>query len=266
MLRDRIASKANRFATALNMLFAALSAAVSATLRASASSYVGFPRLQSLVAFLRDTAWISLPSITLATASVNELRARVGTKTTWQTAQLLIDQYREELFSGNTDPIHFHNVTLFQSVKWRLWFCRWPGSGWMRPVIRSGHRSKKGIPWFKASLDNPDNAQGVAGRTFTEGRQISIENLPAVSVPNASEEDVRRYAETTFVTTKWVRSSRERRTARSFLGVPIEVSGKPWGALVVDSQGVTIHIAEETAKTLFMLQRLLGKSLDSGIK
>ena len=36
----------------------------------------------------------------------------------------------------------------------------------MVPIARSGHGTKSGIRHFKASLNNPDRAEGVAGRTF----------------------------------------------------------------------------------------------------
>jgi transcriptional regulator with GAF, ATPase, and Fis domain len=53
---------------------------------------------------------------------------------------------------------------------------------------------------------------------------------------NAHPAEVMAYAKSTFVPFEWVNSRLDEHHGRSFLGIPLEVNGAPWGALVVDSR------------------------------
>jgi len=180
-----------------------------------------------------------LPIVIIVAAISVKLRQAFGNRRTWKVVQVLLDHYWQESFAKDDDtkddPRHFHRVTMFKHC--RFHFGKWPFSGWMVPVARSGHSTKSGIRHFKASLDNPDQAEGVAGRAFAYQRMVPVYDLPNLNVARTNDDDIRRYAEKSFVSIKKIGKDRtsERPTPRSLLGIPVEVKGKPWGAIVLDS-------------------------------
>jgi transcriptional regulator with GAF, ATPase, and Fis domain len=50
-----------------------------------------------------------------------------------------------------------------------------------------------------------------------------------------TEADFTRYAQETWVSADWLKT--EPPSARSFCGVPVEVNGRLWGVIVLDSRG-----------------------------
>lgn len=264
MMRGTYARISSQVMGSVTWLCVLLIAVLSAAIKVDASQYKNWPLLLKTILWLRNTAWISLFGLTITAAGLNELRARIGSNARWQTVQLIVDQYHDQLFDKVEGPVHHHNVTLYKFVRWHVWFCRWPWSGWVQPVIRSGHRTKKGIPWFRASLEHPEQAKGIAGTTFSSDQQVKRENLPDLDTANVTEEQLNDYAGKTYVTRTWLGKRSRRPNARFYWGIPIEVSGKTWGALVIDSRSTTVSPSKQTLKTLVILQEMLGKVLDKG--
>lgn len=160
--------------------------------------------------------------------------------------QKALNQYRAEAFDGIVgDPEHDHRVTVYRHRwafwiwPWRCWYKpwgkgRWPGSGWLVPVVRSGHATKKGIPVFLAP-DDADNAEGVAGVIWNRGAFV-VTDLPDLS-GTPTEEMIKEYARKSFVSVEWVqrRLAQGKRCYRSIGGYRIEVNNEPWGVVVSDS-------------------------------
>ena len=157
--------------------------------------------------------------------------------------QYLLDQYREEMFGKDEEtkeePEHFHRVTLYK-YGWHWALVMWPWSGWVVPVARSGSTTKTKIPCFRASRNEPDKAEGVAGQTWVRNRRVPVFNLPNLNIESPSEPDIEEYAKQTFVSEKWmynrIQKHKKGPQARSLLGIPLETKGKSWGVLVVDSR------------------------------
>ena len=130
--------------------------------------YFKSPIFLAIISSVRNRAWWIILLFSVIGILAQVIRARIGTPVVWQTVQYLLDQYREELFergnSGVNDPRFFHRITLFKHVKWHWGFVRWPWSGWMIPVARSGHKTRSRIAKFFASSDAPDKAEGIADR------------------------------------------------------------------------------------------------------
>jgi len=184
----------------------------------------------------RHTEW----SVVVAAALIGiaqVLRRCIGSPKLWPTLHKVLDEFREDIFSDIAgDPLHEHRVTLFKRVQWGCHLpCLWrPWNGWLIPVIRSGHTTQSTSTVFPAP-DAADKAQGVAGEAW-KGSFVWIEGLPDVA-GNATDEDTRVFAETTCVPEKWVRKHRPNR--RSYGGLLVEVRGKPWGVIVLDSTNPT---------------------------
>ena len=88
---------------------------------------------------------------------------------------------------------------------------------------------------------------------------VLIEGLPDVSMSNTPEPDLALYADKTGVTKDWVREHKPH--ARSFCGIPVEIKGKLWGVVVLDSRSHT-SLDEGAVSTYRMFGKLLGKSLE----
>jgi len=110
--------------------------------------------------------------------------------------------------------------------------------------------------------DNPNAAEGIAGRTWAIGKIVLVDNLPDLSV-NSSQKpaDLELYAEKTGVKVAWLKEAlrKQQFLARSFCGIPVEVKGRLWGVIVVDSRRPKIVAAEETYR---LVSRVLGKLLE----
>ena len=232
------------------------------------NSYFANPLILAIIAAIRNRAWWLILAFSLTTIFSQYIRSRIGTDVVWQTVQYLLDQYREELFGSKDDEAQFfHRITLFKHVRWHWGLVCWPWSGWMIPVARSGNKTRKHIAKFRASSDDPDNAEGIAGQAWANERPVQICGLPDINTGETSKEDLGEYANKSLVEVKWLqtRKKKNKNNARSMLGIPVEVKGKTWGAMVVDSRSPD-EILSETAlkkqkyKTLVnILAKLLEK-------
>jgi hypothetical protein len=153
-----------------------------------------------------------------------------------------LDEYRREFFDKQPgidgQPRHFHRITLYRYA-WHWCFRGLPWSGWLVPVARSGHTSRSGLPTFKAPINKPDDAEGIAGQAWVNWGTVTLSDLPDMHENTPSDESVAEYARQAWVSEKWLRrriGTSGRSNARSFLGIPVDVKGKKWGVLVVDSR------------------------------
>jgi len=204
-------------------------------------------------------AWIVLPAIILAIGLTELVRKMIGPPFVWETIHRLLDQMREDVFGSSTDPIHYHRVTLFKYVKWRFGWradkSRPRKSGWLVPVERSGHTSQKTKVAFWAP-DRADQAEGVAGQTWASRRIVQVSSLPDLGTDN-SDQAFSAYANATWVSVEWLRS--EPPLARSFCGIPVEIGGKLWGVVVLDSRNQSLIRADRSFR---LLATALGKLLE----
>jgi hypothetical protein len=237
MLKERVAKTVDTCMTCATWSAALAAAFIGATIKADESRLKQWPSLLAAVLLVRGSAWWTLPGTTILLAMLQFVRSNFGSARRWKTVQVLLDQYKEEVFGKNEalkdDPKHYHRVTIFKYAGWHFWFVCWPWSGWMIPIARSGFTRKTGISCFRASLDHPEKAEGIAGRAFSEMRIISVDGLPDLAKEQSNNDDIKRYAERTFANVGQVESKLP--LSRSLMGIPLEVSGKPWGAVVLDS-------------------------------
>ncbi|QDU42697.1 hypothetical protein Mal52_11640 [Symmachiella dynata] len=169
-----------------------------------------------------------------------------------------------------------NRVTIFKHYRWvwsvsprRLWYRRWgkgrfPGSGWLVLLHRSGHTTQTSSTMFLAPDDSPQYAEGVAGQAW-RGTTIRVRSLPNLEnikyrsvffviwyrmcvfakkqngITRSYEEDcklVNAYAEATYTSGRivWQRIKSGKRSPTSILAIPLEsIDSRGWGVIVMDS-------------------------------
>ena len=203
------------------------------------------PIVLAVVTFSHQSSWWIIPISMIIALVAQYARSHIGSPETWVLVQYILDQYRDEMFGKDNetkeDPQHFHRVTLYKATRWRWALVRWPGSEWVVPVARSGSTTKTKIPCFRASRNDPNAAEGVAGQTWARvSRLVPAFELPDLNMEHPNQADIETYARKTFVSNEWVRRQIRKQKrgpqARALLGIPVEAKGNSWGVLVVDSR------------------------------
>ncbi len=161
----------------------------------------------SLVKFGQDYVWL-IPVLGLLGLASKIVCDYVGQPWVWDAVHKVIDKFAEKAFEATPGAgVHENRVTLFRhtwafTLPWRgkrrpgsRW--RWPWSGWLVPVVRSGHATQNTTTLFLAP-DDAYNAEGIAGQTWARRQVFQTLDLPDV-MKNPTEENIRDYATKTFV-------------------------------------------------------------------
>src|SRR5258708_9549690 len=193
-----------------------------------------------------DQGWWTIPSLTVVGAVAKLWREKLERDWLWYIVQEIIDRIAFEAFLGIGGPAH-HRATLFRHqwcwcptplrLNWWPWgWGRWPGSGWLVPIVRSGHATQRSRTVFLAP-DDADNIEGVVGAVWSDGRELT-KRLPRVIDRNATLAEIEAYSRETWVTVAWITQQVAARKgmAASFRGLTIEVKGRKWGVIILDSR------------------------------
>jgi hypothetical protein len=203
-------------------------------------------------------AWLIIPCLTAYVGVAQLGRKMIGPPWVWDMIHSLLDDLQQHAFKGfPNDPLHYHRATLFRRIPWRWCFRRWPWSGWLAPIERSGHATRHSSVAFLAP-DDADRAEGVAGQTWACQAVIRVHDLPDLAV-NGRKNAVKQYAKRTWVSEEWL--EREQCRARSFCGIHVEIKGKPWGVIILDSRSPQ-EIPEEVVGYFTQIARTLAKLLE----
>ena len=213
--------------------------------------------LSEILEWLQQTAWVTTPSLAIVLILTPVIRTMISPPWVWDTVHHLLDRFQEYVFEKESGPLHHHRVTLLKYTRLRLRLCRWPWSGWLVPVERSGHTTRRNRTTFLAP-DDADQAEGIAGQTWARNRVVVVNALPEIS-ENPPCDVLAEYTERTFVVVAWWQ--RHRQHARSFCGIPVEVKGKLWGVIVLDSRNPE-GIDENAIRFYSLIGRFLGKLLE----
>ena len=235
------------------------------------------PILAQPVQWLQQWGKLALPLLTAIMVLTQWACYMIGPPWVWSAVIALLNEFREHAFSDDAsgDPVHHHRVTLFKFVRWKWLFplrCwrarfwpwgnwRWPRSGWLVPVCRSGHTTMSRVPIYLAP-DDADFAEGIAGRTWAANQVVSVADLPSLK-GNPSDADVTNYAKRSFVSEHWIRRrSINKVFPRSLHGIPVEVKGKLWGVVVLDSRLERGIRLERATRLISVLAATLDKLLE----
>lgn len=225
--------------------------------------------------FLENYAifFLSLSMILIALGFLIKCR---GNPWVWDKIKFILDEYQGKAFNVDpSDPRDHHRVTLFKHYKncifrrhWssRAWWKPWGEtpmvSSYLAPVLRSGHISQKSSALFHVP-DDSDKAEGVAGKAWSAQEAIILPSLPDVNKANAKVRDRKNYANVTSCDIDMVNYYREKKRPlpRSVAAIPIEVKGKPWGVVVLDSR-VENGVQEDSVLNYSLTVALLGQLLE----
>jgi GAF domain len=210
------------------------------------------------LAWLQETAWLFIPLFTVGLGLLQVLRSATGPPWIWQHVHYLLNTFREHVFEKERGvPLHYNRVTLFKHVRFRWALCKWPWSGWLIPMERSGHTTQRSRTAFLVP-DNADLVQGIAGQTWAQNRVVMVNELPDLNESPAPEL-FEQYARKTWVSVRWLQSRSQH--GRAFCGIPVEVKGRMWGVIVIDSRSPDA-IDQEAVNVYRLVGRYLGKLLE----
>lgn len=232
---------------------------IAASLKADPSK-VGWEDLRAVLMAVQASAWWALPVATLIAGVLSFLKSQLGPPWVWNTIQHFLDVFRGEVFEDTIgEPVHHHRVTLFRRTGWRWARVHWPWDGWLVAVARSGHTTQNNHPVFRAP-DGADRAEGVAGQAWAQRKIVVVRNLPKLDA-SSPREDFERYAHDSFVTVEWLQ--RHLPSARALCGIPVDVNGKPWGVIVLDSRDpASINMRGKKRAHFLQFARYLSKLLE----
>lgn len=220
----------------LALVSAVTTATLKADVRTSTAQYG--PYIGGALAVLQANAWIIILISTLLIIVLNFALRIIGEPWRWNAIQLVLDRFRDSVYlkSFPKDPIHHHRVTLFKHVPFSAQINKWPWSGWLVPMARSGHTNQNSNTIFMAP-DDADKAEGVAGLAWASKRTESISLLPEIN-SSIDEITLLKYSRATNVTpeTIKVRLSKRRSNPRSLIAIPIEVNSRVRWIIVLDSR------------------------------
>lgn len=232
--------------------------------------------LRPIVASLQRWAWIVLVVAGPTAALAKIYSDAIAQPWVWKGVETILEEFRKHVFSEECadGPQHHHRATLFRHVQCKFWVWpwrgvnpwggkKWPCSGWLVPVARSGHTTQQTTVLFCAP-DEADEAEGVAGLTWSKGGIIYVPDLPDLTSPNGTDAD--EYIELTATPRKLLRKrvGSSRKLPRALCGIPIFSNGSPWGVLVLDSRDPNgIKDPTTCAAAIGIGQRLLNSFFES---
>lgn len=199
----------------------------------------------------------------------------------WNEVQFILDKYQEKCFGDDVERDH-HRVTLFQLKKRCVFIKHWSSKRWfwpygkpgilenfLVPVLRSAHLSKKSNACFHVP-DDGEKCEGIAGAAYRSRNIIVCNDLPELARKGSSNKakkqlslDKKVYAESTNCCEEMIDRylKKEKAVPRSIGATPIDVNGKIWGVIVLDSRSPDA-ITDESLKDFTIVIGTIGKLLE----
>jgi len=211
--------------------------AFAATLKANPADLGVFGPITS---WMQNWAWIIGLSGPFAIGLMQVCRRHFGSPWAWEAIQKILDEFRNDVFKGFDDPDDHHRATLFQYKCFTNSLDPRNTSGCLIAVGRSGHLTKERITRFKAP-DDGEKCEGVVGYAWRHTSWVRVPSygplLPLLE-KSSNSGDIKMYAEHCHVSLEKLRSkvAKGRPLARSYAALRVQLKGKPWGVLVLDSR------------------------------
>lgn len=231
------------------LLAGALATALAIFFKQDAAQLDEWPlHLRPLAAWLHQNNWWIIVTLMGVAAAIKILKERLDRTWVWSAVQAIVDRIQTEAFGDQDGYLHHHRATLFRYQKYLWWpfparhmlwpwgLGRGPSSGWLVPVIRSGHATQHTKTYFLAP-DDADKAEGVVGHIWNSNKEIGL-SVGAPLQQGATPEQISEYAGKTFVNaTRAAKELSKKVLAASFRGVTVEgKAGRKWGVLILDSR------------------------------
>lgn len=205
--------------------------------------------------------------------------------------EFILDGMRNKIYSGvDGCAANKNRVTLFEYKRWIFFMRRdghpwywpygngWPGSGWLKPVVRSPFHVNQVSKAIFMVPDLADNAEGIAGKAWVDSRIVVADNLPDINkqrrttgsrrgdtANRALDTRVEKYAEKTFLPKKRIQnaySNKSKNAPLSIGAIPVETGdGKPWGLVVLDSESPS-GVKEMEISNYSLAIAMLGRTVE----
>jgi hypothetical protein len=203
------------------------------------------------VAFTQKYAWLMIPVLVVLHTIGKDLSRRVGSPRKWHSIKRLLDHIQKHVFEKETGvAVPYNRVTLFKYKRWLFCWEKWPWTGWLVSVERSGHTTLRSKVRFRAP-DDADLAEGVAGQTWVQNVILPVDGL--ADIENAGRETVELYAGKTWMPKHWLETANRKKRPRALCGIPVEVKGTVWGVIVLDSRSPTAIGVDENSQRVYKL-------------
>ena len=206
---------------------------------------------------------IAIPTISVLIALLdNTVRSLDPWK--WKAIQSCLDEFRDQVFDGqdHAEDLNFkHRVTLYRLQNGSLKMLKTVWQKWLVPVARSGIITKRTSSIF-CLPDNPSKIEGVVAQAFLkkEGIWLREEDVPELS-PNMTDSDKQAYRVKTRISVDKALMMNYR--AKSYAAIRMEVNGKPWGVLVLDSENSRMPSPPELTRMFRLLTSAIAPILEA---
>lgn len=210
----------------------------------------------AFLSIVKKMASQGLPIAVVVATLSTLVHHRLGTASRWNTVHRILSALQGVVFAEEKkrgDLSHNHRITLFKKC--------WPRDR-LLPVARSGDATMRSSASFRAPMDNPNAATGVAGHAFFRDDIPRVGGLPDVSGLSGppSDGDIAEYARKTWSTVEYVK--RRRPLARSYVAHKIVVNREPWGVLIVDSTEPEPKLTPEDLRAYSLVATTIGTILE----
>jgi hypothetical protein len=218
-----------------------------------------------LLRSMQTNAYLVIPIGTVIVGCLQLYKRHVGHPSVWNAVHSWLDAFRANVFEDYPAE-QDHRVTLFKHKDYHLsWYTlfRKPWLGFLIPIERSGEVTQNPSVIFSAPRSNPNRAEGIAGYIWKTKECHYVCNLPELN-DASSDKTCKTYSRKSKTNKKYVlkRAKTGKPFARSFWGTPVEVNGKCWGVIVIDSRHPELAGKDEIKAIFQPMASVLGKLLE----
>jgi hypothetical protein len=227
-------------------------------------------QLEQLVLSIQQHGLLLLFLLPVA-AYATRLRKYLRSPVTWQLVHKLLTELQKSVYKDQEDGKYNHRVTLFVKVKGfqKGWPPQW--RSYLVPAERSGAHDRTSSTRFLCEPEKQGHKhEGVAGQTWVQEKVIAVGNLPdlyAEMDETTLEAAIQDYAKKTWVPVEWVRQrvAAKCTMARSFVGIPVEISGRMAGVVILDSRNPRLPTRSKYQSAYDLVAKLLSEVLEKGV-
>jgi hypothetical protein len=193
--------------------------------------------------------------IAVAALTLVETYQRFNDPWKWKAIQSCLDGFSEVVYADSLyqDGFeHEHRITIFRLQRGCIKLLKPCTRKWFVPIARSGSLKKETRSIFRFS-DNPEQIEGIVGRAWCKPRKwYQASDIPILTQSMAEHQKEDYVNKTNYPVDK---ALAKRYNARSYAAITMELRGRLWGVLVLDSTCERIPNME-SAKTYAKYFRL----------
>ncbi|WP_216906814.1 hypothetical protein [Synechococcus sp. CCY 0621] len=169
-----------------------------------------------------------------------EALARSSTPWKWVAIQSCLDEFARAVYSSRDHQNDFeyqHRATIYRVQYGCVAMLKPPWHKYFVPIARSGTVTKNTRSIFRFS-DHPNDMEGVVGQAWCmNGRWVEIKDVPT---PHPTMTDKEKQDYFNLVRVPVDKAIEMNYNAKAYAAISIELNGKRWGVLILDSTNTVI--------------------------